>query len=433
MYKIIETENQDYIFFPYTLAIFPYDEKVKVAMQCNRNNDLKSDDDLEYIKSKIDEVIKQEEENKSLVKMKEAELRNSVKITGLQINIAYACNMKCKYCFAGDGNHYKSGYLTNHKADCIIDYISQNCSDKVFIQIVGGEPLINVDGFKYLVTNLKKRLGERVHFSTTINGLLVNTDILNFFKKYKIDYMVSLDSHIKWINDSLRVSNNGESAYEKIMNDFIKYKDEYDYNCFHITVTPNNLNVSETIETLFNMGAKHISVDFVKSLEKQFRFSEKDMEVIKEECRKVEELILDRIRNKLCVSVHPLLTRIGRLHYRKPLLKRCGVNNNLFACAPDGAIYPCDMLMWEDYKLGDIAKGIDSARHKQIINKMVNDKCEDCWARLVCGGMCFADTTQYSEEMGALCELRKIFLESHLRWYIRIREEALEFDFDKYL
>ena len=45
MYKIIETENQDYIFFPYTLAIFPYDEKVKVAMQCNRNNDLKSDDD----------------------------------------------------------------------------------------------------------------------------------------------------------------------------------------------------------------------------------------------------------------------------------------------------------------------------------------------------------------------------------------------------
>ena len=142
MYKIIETENQDYIFFPYTLAIFPYDEKVKVAMQCNRNNDLKSDDDLEYIKSKIDEVIKQEEENKSLVKMKEAELRNSVKITGLQINIAYACNMKCKYCFAGDGNHYKSGYLTNHKADCIIDYISQNCSDKVFIQIVGGEPLI---------------------------------------------------------------------------------------------------------------------------------------------------------------------------------------------------------------------------------------------------------------------------------------------------
>lgn len=47
--------------------------------------------------------------------------------------------------------------------------------------------------------------------------------------------------------------------------------------------------------------------------------------------------------------------------------------------------------------------------------------------------MCFADTTQYSEEMGALCELRKIFLESRLRLYIRIREEALEFDFDKYL
>ena len=51
MYKIIETENQDYIFFPYTLAIFPYDEKVKVAMQCNRNNDLKSDDDLTYMTS----------------------------------------------------------------------------------------------------------------------------------------------------------------------------------------------------------------------------------------------------------------------------------------------------------------------------------------------------------------------------------------------
>lgn len=151
-------------------------------------------------------------------------------------------------------------------------------------------------------------------------------------------------------------------------------------------------SLSQILQTQQEYGNWHIAIKNISN-------EEATMEVIKEECRKVEELILDRIRNKLCVSVHPLLTRIGRLHYRKPLLKRCGVNNNLFACAPDGAIYPCDMLMWEDYKLGDIAKGIDSARHKQIINKMVNDKCEDCWARLVCGGMCFADTTQYSEEI----------------------------------
>lgn len=430
MYKIIKSEDKCYIFFPYTLAIFPYDVRVEAAIH---DNIISSEDDTEQIKLQINKIMDQEKENKTIVKMKETELRSSLKITGLQINIAYACNMKCKYCFAGDGNHYKSGYLTNDKADFIIKYITENCNDKVFIQIVGGEPLVNIDGFKYFVEKLKSCMEEQVHFSTTINGLLVNEDILNFFKKHQIDYMVSLDSHIKFVNDNLRVTNNGESAYEKIMHDFIKYKDTYGYNCFHITITPSNLNFSRTLEVLFNLGAKHISIDFVKSKEKQFKFSEKDIEIIKNECRKVEEIILDRIRNKLYVSVHPILTRIGRLHYRKPLLRRCGVNNNLFACAPDGTIYPCDMLMWEEYKLGNVVDGIDNYQHKQILDKMVTNRCERCWARLVCGGMCFADATQFCEETEMLCELRKILLESRIRLYIKIIEESLEFDFDKFL
>lgn len=430
MHKIIEIKDSFYVFFPYSLSIYPYNSTVEAIIQ----NEIDSNDkDLKDIKLKIGEITRQEEKNKLLVKECEKKVRGSFKITGLQINIAYGCNMRCKYCFAGDGAHNKMGYLTKGITDDILNFIVQYCSDELFVQIVGGEPLININGFKYLVKELKEKLRERVHFSTTINGMLVNLDVLNFFKKYQIDYMVSLDSHIKYVNDSLRVSNNGKSAYEKIMSDFTKYKEEYNYNSFHITITPNNLNFAKTIEILFSMGAKHISIDFVKSVDAEFKFNDKDIETIKNECKKVEEIILDRIKNNLYVSVHPILTRIGRLHYRKPLLKRCGVCNNLFAIAPDGVIYPCDMLMWNDYKLGSVTKGIDYSKWNKMLDKMESGCCENCWARLLCGGMCFADSIQYGEEKEMLCKLRRVLLESRLRLYIKIKKEFLDFDFDKYL
>mgnify|MGYP003278650964 FL=1 len=429
-YKIVTIQNNSFIFFPYTLTIYPYDENVERAIELDDiKNGMNDGDAMQNTMKKLKDA---EIENANLIDVN----RNFTKpeIRGFQINIAYACNMECRYCFAGDGAHNNSGNLKAELTDKILDFVEANSTGKVVIHIVGGEPLVDFSAFKYLVEKFRIRLGDRVHFTTTINGMLIDENILQFFKEFNIEYMVSLDSCSKEVNDFLRKSKNGISSYEKIICDFKQYKDRFGYDSFHITVTPYNLNFSDTIKYLYDMGAYHISIDFVKSTDQEFIFDKNSVETIRKECRKVEDIILQNIRSKNNISCHPILTRIGRIHQRRPLLNRCGIYSSLFSCDPKGKIYPCDMLMWNQYKIGDIFQGIDTDTVKEMHEQnSKGEMCKKCWARLLCGGMCAADLTLYKDQVNKLCELRKILMETRLRLYIRIRQEGLEFDFDKFL
>lgn len=386
------------------------------------------------IKEHFTDIENQESQILDSLRNRRSRYDENSKIRGMQLNVAYACNMKCRYCFADDGAHQKSGCLSNKIMDYVTAFIERNKADTVLIHLVGGEPLVDFPSFKNMVLKLEKKMKQQVRFTTTVNGTLFNEEILAFFNDHNIDYMVSLDSYKKDIHDYLRQTKNGSSSYDRIMHDFMAYKDKYRYNSFHITVTPFNINFSETVQALYDLGAYHINIDFVKSNEKEFLFDNDKINVIREECKKVEEIILTYIREKREISCHPILTRIGRIHNKKPIIKRCGVYNSLFACDSFGDIFPCDMLMWEKYKLGNIYTGIDLDIRMQLMNdSIVNESCATCWARFLCGGVCAADKLLYSDQMFMLCELKKILMETRIRLYIRIREEHLDFNFDKYM
>ena len=386
------------------------------------------------IKEQFVDIENQEDQILELLRNMKSRYDETCKISGMQLNIAYACNMKCRYCFADDGAHQKSGCLSNNIIDDVTAFIERYKADTVLIHLVGGEPLIDFSSFKTVVLIIEKKLKQHVRFTTTVNGTLLNDEILGFFNEHNIEYMVSLDSYKKDIHDFLRQTKNGSSSYNKIMHDFVAYKDKYRYNSFHITVTPFNINFSETVKALYDLGAYLINIDFVKSNNKEFIFDNDKISVISEECKKVEEIILTYIREKKEISCHPILTRIGRIHKRKPIISRCGVYSSLFACDSFGDIFPCDMLMWEKYKLGDIYTGIDPDIRKQLVNdSSISENCDTCWARFLCGGVCASDKLLYSGQMFMLCELKKILLETRLRLYVRIREEQLDFDFDKYM
>ena len=78
--------------------------------------------------------------------------------------------------------------------------------------------------------------------------------------------MVSLDSHIKWINDSLRVSNNGESAYEKIMNDYLKLKEK----SFNQNIKKENLESTKQIEEQITSEEYQHALDEIDKIDFSF-------------------------------------------------------------------------------------------------------------------------------------------------------------------
>ncbi|WDV45242.1 radical SAM protein [Clostridiaceae bacterium M8S5] len=431
MHKVLEINGKKYIFLPNSLLIFEYDKEIdELFKNSYKDNQMSAT-------SQADKIIHNEiEMGKILEKTnKEALLESEKKHVGLQINIAHGCNMNCKYCFADGGDHGKVGKMSSETAKDVIDYIFKedpNTTAKS-IQIVGGEPLINPSILKEIVKNIQKysqRNNTEVEITTTTNGTMFNDEIIDFFNKNKVSFMVSLDSMDKKTNDYLRsCSNKTISQYDNVMNNFNKYKEEVNFDIFHITVTPYNKNILETAEKFYDMGAFHLHFDLVKSQDKNFKFCKEDIEEIKNEYSKLADMLLDFMIRGKKISCHPLLTNLDRLYERKPIRRKCGSMYNLFAFDSFGNIYPCDMLMWDEYKLGNINGDYDLRKHKKLKLFLDDDlKCKKCWARYVCGGLCLSEKLIYNdnEQRELLCELKEHIAKLKIYIYDILKQKGLE-------
>lgn len=426
MFKTIDVKNNKFIYLPNSLYIFDYSEQLEESMG---EIDLNTDNE-------IGTLYRIENESKKSINDYYSRKKYFTKLEGVQINLIYDCNMKCLYCFAGDGTHYKSGLMDSNIEEELIGFLQHNTNDgAIQIQFVGGEPLLNFNALKKIVDCSQNVFENRADFYTTINGTKLTDKVIDFFNKNDINFMVSIDSNEKEINDKLRpYKNRNESSYDKIINDINKYNIDYNYDTFHITITPYNTNISEIAEFLYNKGALHLHFDLVKSELPEFHLDGKDVEIIIDEYDKLYDIFLERLNKNPEISCHPFTTHIGKLHSRVPILEKCGAGINLCAIDPKGDIYPCDMLMWDKYCLGDIENGI---QYNIDFNSLVEDKltsnCSGCWAKLICGGLCLAEKLLYMDQMYYHCKIKKHIVKLKILLYSEVLKKGIDFNFDKYM
>lgn len=129
-------------------------------------------------------------------------------INSIQINMINACNMRCKYCFADGGSHHKNGVMDEKQAKRVIDYVFEHIEGNLLsVVIIGGEPMLNIPVFEYILHYCKKKALEKnisVRFATTTNGTLFDASNLQLLDSYNVMAMISQDSCDKNINDYLR-------------------------------------------------------------------------------------------------------------------------------------------------------------------------------------------------------------------------------------
>lgn len=139
------------------------------------------------------------------------------------ISINNRCNLSCKYCHF----HEKKDAIKEEKMDVfkildnVIDLIEKN-DIKVFkIGFVGnGEPLLDYELLKKYLFYISKYLQNgRIAAYTISNGLLLNREMLLFFKKYHVNVGISIDG-IAQIHNKYRCN-----THEKVMEKINLYKD----------------------------------------------------------------------------------------------------------------------------------------------------------------------------------------------------------------
>ena len=198
----------------------------------------------------------------------ELKQRSGNVVKALCLHVAHTCNLNCSYCFASQGKYHGDGALMSFEVGKqALDFLIQNSGTRTNLEVdfFGGESLMNWQVVKDLVEygrSLEEPNHKKFRFTLTTNGVLLNDDILEFVNKEMSNVVLSIDGR-KEINDKMRPFRKGQGSYDLIVPKFQKVAESRDQMNYYVrgTFTRNNLDFSEDVKHLADLGFEQISVE----------------------------------------------------------------------------------------------------------------------------------------------------------------------------
>lgn len=324
-------------------------------------------------------------------------------VKSLCLHIAHDCNLRCRYCFASSGHFGGERELMSEEVGrAALDFLLEasgprkNCE----VDFFGGEPLLNFSTVRRLVDYGREeaaRRGKVFRFTLTTNGVLLDEKVEQWLNENEIAVVLSLDGR-KEVNDRMRTYVNGSGCYDTIVpriQRFVRSRNNQNYYV-RGTYTAKNLDFSQDVLHLAELGFDHISVEpVVAPEEEEYAFQTGDLPTLLEEYEKLTRLFLERrAEGKPFNFFHFNLDLSGGPCLAKRL-SGCGAGHEYMAVSPRGELYPCHQFVGrEDFLLGNVFDRklnlpvMKSFQQAHIYNK---PKCIQCWAKFYCSGGCHAN------------------------------------------
>jgi len=333
---------------------------------------------------------------------------SSMKVKAICLNVAHACNMKCEYCFAAQGNFgMKPALMSLATARQAMEFLLTNSGQikNLEVDFFGGEPLLVADMLKELVSYCRERekgTGKRFNFTLTTNAVLLEDEIIDWVIENDISVILSLDGR-KATNDSCRILNNGEGTYDLIVPHIQRMVAQHPISYFtRGTFTKKNLDFSKDLEHLIQLGFECISLEPAVGPDNGFSILEQDLPEVLAEYERLTEVLLENymLGKKIDFFHYDLSLQRGACLAKR--VTGCGAGIEYLVITPEGDIYPCHQFVGDsDFYMGDIFDGIKYPHIRQnFANNQLKDKeCKDCWARYFCGGGCHASAYYRSMDL----------------------------------
>lgn len=324
-------------------------------------------------------------------------------IKALCLHISHDCNLRCKYCFASQGDFKGDRYLMSLEVGKrALEFLIENSGHRKNLEVdfFGGEPLMNFDVVKELVhygRELEKKHNKHFRFTITTNGVLLDDDKIDFINENMDNVVLSLDGR-KNVNDNMRKTITGEGSYDIIIPKFKKLVDRRGDKDYYIrgTFTSYNLDFSKDALHFYEQGFEKISIEpVVTSPDMDYALREEHIDAILKEYEKFSKDYIDiKKKDKNFLFFHFMID----LNQGPCLAKRsigCGAGSEYMAVTPIGELYPCHQFVGnENFKLGDIFTGIKKPNIREEFrraNVFSKEECSTCWAKFYCSGGCHAN------------------------------------------
>jgi uncharacterized protein len=357
-------------------------------------------------------------------------------LKALCLHISHDCNLRCRYCFAGTGpfggDREQMSYEVGRAA---LDLLFRESGAKRNLEVdfFGGEPLLNLDVVERLVAYGEAQgpqIGKEIHFTLTTNGVNLDEAARRFLNEHNIAVVLSLDGRPE-VNDRMR----GNGTYQRIMPHFLELIQGRDFTNYYLrgTFTSYNLDFSEDVKHLYELGFREISLEPVVSTDGDYRLTEEHLERVEAEYERLARYYLERRKAGDGFTFFHFEINLEHGPCLPKRLTGCGAGFDYFAVTPRGDLYPCHQFVGRDqYRMGDVRQGIvrNDLREKfggaTLYQK---EGCSDCWSRFYCSGGCHAngkllnDSIYKPDSLG--CRLQKKRLELALAIKGLLMEEGI--------
>lgn len=406
------------------------------------------DGDIEQAISALSGEFSQQELRQAAAEFREAHLEGALftqeeelgfdlsglPIKALCLNVAHACNMRCSYCFASQGDFgLKPSLMSLPTGQRALEFLigASGPAKTLEVDFFGGEPLLNYEMIRDLVVYGRQReaqTGKRFNFTLTTNGLLLDPDMMDFIITHDVSVIMSLDGRPE-TNDRHRILTSGQGSYEQIVPK-IKQMVEKKPASYYIrgTFTRLNPDFSRDLQHLIEMGFESVSLEPAVGPANGYSIQESDLPGVLAEYDRVTDLLWDY--HQSCKPVH-------FFHYnldlqRGPCLAKrqtgCGAGVEYLVVTPEGDIYPCHQFVGEEeFRMGHITDGtIDFEIKERFRSNRLTDKaeCLACWARNFCGGGCHANAYHANGDLNrpdrVSCEMHRKRIEGAI--YLEVQK-----------
>ena len=407
-------------------------------------NELKGKYDEEEISEAYDEIKELVKEEVLYSKDQYEEIAHSSMddrdyIKAVCLNIIHGCNLRCKYCFADEGEyHGNKGVMSVETAKKAIDYVIKRSGPRknIEIDLFGGEPTLIMDTIKEIIQYARDneaKWNKNIRFTMTTNATLLNDEMMEFMDKEMGNIILSLDGR-KEVNDRVRIKADGSGSYDDILPNIKKMISKRTKGkTYYVrgTFTRDNVDFYEDVVSMLNEGFREISIEPVVLEDGHpLAIREEDIPEIFDNYDKLYNEMVRRKRegkDEFTFYHFNIDLQGGPCVYKR--ISGCGSGFEYVAITPQGDVYPCHQFVGkEEYKLGSVFDDTYDAelgkkfKKAHIYNK---PKCRECCARFYCSGGCQANNVNFNGDMNIPYEIGCKMQKKRIECAIALKAEDL--------
>ncbi|MEZ3430994.1 MAG: thioether cross-link-forming SCIFF peptide maturase [Lachnospiraceae bacterium] len=361
-------------------------------------------------------------------------------VKALCLHIAHDCNLKCRYCFAEEGEYHGRRALMSYEVGKkALDFLVANSGSRVNLEVdfFGGEPLMNWQVVKDLVAygrSLEEPNNKRFRFTLTTNGVLLSDDIIDFANREMANIVLSVDGR-KEIHDKMRPLAGGQGSYDLVIPKFKKVAESRNQTNYYVrgTFTHFNKDFAADVCHLADLGFEQISVEPVVAPDgEDYALVPEDIpELLSEYDKLAVEMVRRHKEGKGFNFFHFMIDlKGGPCVYKR--LSGCGSGTEYLAVTPWGDFYPCHQFVGqESFLMGNVDDGItntDIREQFKACNVYSKEKCRNCFAKFYCSGGCAANSYNFHGNINDAydlgCELQRKRVECAIMIKAALAEET---------